>query len=211
MKEDVLKNLYINKKLSSREISLKLKCSEGKVNYWISKYNIPKRSISDAVYTRLNPNGDPFEVKKVESIEDALLVGIGLGLFWGEGNKKDFGTLRLGNSDPDLMRLFLYFLEKRYQIKKHRLRFGLQLFSDMNIRDAEKFWLDYLHITSNQLYKTVVSVSGKTGTYREKTKYGVLTLYFHNKKLRDLVIGEIDNLSKIDYHSDVLLKEEKPM
>lgn len=211
MKEDVLKNLYINKKLSSREISLKLKCSEGKVNYWISKYNIPKRSISDAVYTRLNPNGDPFEVKKVESIEDALLVGIGLGLFWGEGNKKDFGTLRLGNSDPDLMRLFLYFLEKRYQIKKHRLRFGLQLFSDMNIRDAEKFWLDYLHITSNQLYKTVVSVSGKTGTYREKTKYGVLTLYFHNKKLRDLVIGEIDNLRKIDYHSDVLLKEEKPM
>lgn len=211
MNEALLKSLYLDEKLSSKQISSRLQCSEGKVNYWISKYRIQKRSISDATYTRLNPHGDPFIAREVCSHKDAFLMGLGLGLFWGEGNKKDPSSVRLGNSDPDVIRMFLLFLEDRYQIEKHRLRFGLQLFSDMDIEIAESFWLDFLGIERNQLYKTVVSISGKIGTYREKTKHGVLTLYFHNKKLRDLLIGEIDNLKKIDYHADVLQKGQKPM
>ncbi|MDP3402861.1 MAG: hypothetical protein Q8S35_02810 [bacterium] len=211
MDKNLLEDLYLEKKFSSKEISDKLNCSEGKVNYWISKYKIPKRSISDAVYSRLNPNGNPFSVARISSREDAFLLGLGFGLFWGEGNKRDQGSVRLGNSDPELVRTFLFFLENRFCIKRHRLRFGLQIFSDMDVSTAENFWVGHLGISSNQLYKTVVSISGKSGTYREKTRYGVLTLYFHNKKLRDLLIAEIDNLRKIDYHSDVLHKEEKPM
>lgn len=35
------------------------------------------------------------------------------------------------------------------------------------------------------------------GTYRKKTQHGVLTLYFNNKKLRDIIIGEIEKMKKI--------------
>lgn len=209
IEESLLRKLYVADRLSSREISSRLGFSESKVNYWISKYKIPKRSISDAVYTRLNPEGDPFFAAKTISKDDAFLLGLGLGLFWGEGNKKDPVSVRLGNSDPDLIKIFLRFLEDRFQIKKHRLRFGLQVFSDMDYTTAEEFWIRYLNVDASQFYKTVVTVSGKVGSYREKTKYGVLTLYFHNKKLRDLIVGEIDKLRNIDYHSDVLIGNKK--
>ncbi|HRH55722.1 MAG TPA: hypothetical protein PK609_02555 [Candidatus Paceibacterota bacterium] len=211
LKLNDLKQLYLVDKLSAKQISKKLNCSETKVHYWISKYSLPKRSISDAVYQKLNPNGDPYTVAKINSLEDSFLLGLGLGLFWGEGNKRDKSSVRLGNSDPDLIATFLYFLENRYQIQKHRLRFGLQIFSDMDPEEVEKFWMNRLGIKLEQLYKTVVTISGKTGTYREKSKHGVLTIYFHNKKLRDLLLAKIDNLRRIDYSSLVLPEEDKPM
>ncbi|MES2668295.1 MAG: hypothetical protein V4644_01215 [Patescibacteria group bacterium] len=204
-----LERLYVTDKLSSKEIATKFNCSENKINYWMRKYQIPKRTIADAVYQKLNPHGNPFKETSIDSLSDAFLLGLGTGLFWGEGNKRDKNTVRLGNSDPDLMRAFLFFLENRFQISRHRLRFGLQVFSDMDYKRTEKFWIDKLSLESTQFYKTVITVSGKIGTYTQKTEYGVLTIYFHNKKLRDLIVGQIDNLRKIDYHSDVLLIEEK--
>ncbi len=200
----ILEELYLVSGLSSNQIAGQLKCSEGKVNYWLLKHGIKKRSVADAVYRKLNPSGDPFEVQKTLSKEDAFLLGLGLGLFWGEGNKKSPDSVRIGNSDPDLIKAFLYFLRNRFKIHSHRLRFGLQVFTDMDYKAAETFWATHLGVSPSQFYKTVVTVSGKVGTYREKTKFGVLTLYFHNKKLRDLLLKEIDKLKKIDYHADVL-------
>lgn len=206
-----LSGLYLSSRLSSKEIAQTLGCSEGKINYWLSKYEIKKRNISDAVYQRLNPEGDPFTELPVTSSKEAFILGLGLGLFWGEGNKRNRQSVRLGNSDPALIRAFLFFLEDRYSIQRHRLRFGLQVFSDMDHDAVMKYWIKYLGVKPQQFYKTTITKSGRAGTYREKTKFGVLTLYFHNKKLRDLLLKEIDNLRGIDYSSFVLPKEERPM
>lgn len=63
----------------------------------MDKYQIKRRSISDAIYHKHNPKGDPFKVKPINNIEEAQLLGMGLGLYWGEGNKanKDLVTLML--------------------------------------------------------------------------------------------------------------------
>src|SRR3989344_3535161 len=106
MNEEELRNLYVKKKMSSSEITRIFKCSEHRVNYWLKKYNISKRSISEAVYQRCNPKGDPFKVKKIESLADAKLLGLGLGLYWGEGNKKNKNSVRLGNSNPLIINNF---------------------------------------------------------------------------------------------------------
>lgn len=197
--KSALHKLYIDDSLSVAQIARQEGCSQNKVNYWLAKFAIPKRSISDAVYLRLNPNGDPFKALTISSKEDAFLAGLGLGLYWGEGTKKNMGSVRLGNTDPDLIRIFLIFLSKRYEIEAHRLRFGLQIFSDMDVTKEEKFWIKTLKSNKEQFYRTVVTSSGSIGTYREKSSHGVLTIYFHNKKLRDLLIKEIDNLRLFDY------------
>lgn len=209
--KDLLRDLYLQHRLSSAEIAQKLLCSETKVNYWLSRYGIQKRSISEAVYQRANPKGNPFRSKPIKSLEDAFIFGLGLGLYWGEGNKKDPSSVRLGNSDPELVKAFLYFLEDRFATDRRRLRFGLQLFSDMDTKAAERFWSRHLGVSAKSFYKTVITPSGKIGSYREKTKYGVMTLYFHNSRLKRLLLEQIDNLQGIDYSSLVLPMEEKPM
>ena len=85
---DLLKELYLRQKLSSRMIAKKIGCSTSKVNYWLARHAIPKRDISEAVYVLNNPEGDPFEYKKPKTLQSAFLEGLGVGLYWGEGNKK---------------------------------------------------------------------------------------------------------------------------
>jgi hypothetical protein len=36
-----------------------------KVNYWMDQFGIKRRSISEAIYKKRNPYGDPFEMKMV--------------------------------------------------------------------------------------------------------------------------------------------------
>ena len=185
-----LKNLYLNKKKSSAEIADIFRCSEHKINYWIKKFGIPKRSMSDAMYAKHNPNGDPFKIKNIATIKDAELFGLGLGLYWGEGNKKSKNSIRLGNTDPKIIKTFLRFLINIFRIKKEKLRFGLQIFDDMNEKEMLKFWTNQLkefNMSREQFFKVIITPSRSLGTYKEKSKFGVMTVHFCNTKLKNLI------------------------
>lgn len=197
MDKKFLELWYLRDKKSVHTIARELNCSDGKINYWMEKHFIPKRSISEAIYTKNNPKGDPFIPTTTKIDTDSFLFGLGLGLYWGEGTKKNPRTVRLGNTDPYLVKAFLIFLRKIYSIDDSKLRFALQIFTDMNQKREEKFWREFLDIKTSQFYKTINTRSGSIGTYRTKSQHGVLTLYFGNKKLRDVLIGEIEKLKEL--------------
>ena len=184
-----LETLYLQDKLSMQEIAARLDCSVNKVVYWMDKYHIKRRTISDAIYQKHNPDGDPFSVRPIKNTDDAKLLGMGVGLYWGEGNKANKHSVRLGNTDPALLNIFIKFLVDLFGVDKTRLRFGLQLFSDTNPDDALAFWTNKLGVNASQFYKITVTISGSIGTYRHKNINGVLTVYYHNKKLRDILIS----------------------
>lgn len=69
MDKKFLEHWYIRNKKSVHYIAKLRRCSEGKVNYWLSKHGIKKRSISDAVYAKCNPNGDPFSLRTIHKNE----------------------------------------------------------------------------------------------------------------------------------------------
>lgn len=190
MDKEKLRNLYLDNKKSSPEIAKILNCSEHKINYWLAKHNIPKRSVSEAIYQKHNPKGDPFKIKLINSIKDAKLLGLGLGLYWGEGNKKNKNSIRLGNTDPGIIKKFAEFLVEIFAVNKSKLRLGLQIFGDMSEKMALNFWLKELKeygINRSQFFKVTITPSRSLGTYREKSKYGVLTIHFCNKKLKNLI------------------------
>lgn len=197
MDKKILEHRYLHDKKSVHDIAEEFHCSNGKINYWLEKHSIPKRSISEAIYTKHNPNGDPFSLKTLKTNRDLFLFGLGLGLYWGEGTKKSLGQVRLGNTDPYLIRSFILFLRKTYAIDDVRLHFGLQIFSDMDQSKEEKFWQNFLEVSPQKFFKTINTRSGSVGTYREKSKHGVLTVYFNNKKLRDILVGEIEKMRKL--------------
>ena len=187
-----LEKLYTEEKKSSAEIARLLHCSANKINYWLNKYTIPKRDISEAIYSKYHPHGDPFAVQYPQSIQEAILYGLGIGIYWGEGNKANKNTIRVGNSDPALIRVFIRFLIKFFGIKIQDLRFHLHLFTDVDIQEATRFWSKALGIQKRQFYKPMVSISGSMGTYRKKSAYGVLTVYYANVKLRNILIKKLE-------------------
>lgn len=189
-----LENLYIKEQKSAKQIAKLFSCSENKINYWLRMYGIKKRTIAESLYISHNPGGDPFAFKEPKTPNESFLYGLGLGLYWGEGNKKNTHSIRLGNTDPRLVKAFTRFLTEVYAVKKEKFRFGLQIFSDMSPEKALRFWSSYLSVSSKQFGKVIVTPARGVGSYREKTKYGVLTVYVSNKKLRDIICGEIEKL-----------------
>lgn len=183
-----LEGFYIQNRKSMQEIADILNCSLHKVKYWMEKYKIIRRERSEAMYVKYNPSGDPFRFRPPENIEEAKIFGLGLGLYWGEGNKANKSSVRLGNTDPVLIKKFIEFLEKFYSIDREDLKFGLQIFSDVNPQKALDFWVKRLKINKSQFNKVIVTKSGLIGTYRKKSEYGVLTVMYHNKKLRNFIV-----------------------
>lgn len=191
--KEILESFYLDKGFSVAQIAEKFHISQNKVNYWLNKYNISKRSISDAVYLKHNPTGDPFVFKIPTDKHGWLLLGLGLGLYWGEGNKRSTSSVRLGNVDPKLIKVFIVFLEKIFLINPDKLKFGLQIFSDTSSAVAKNFWIKKIKVKSKQFYRVIVTPSHKPGTYKYKSKYGVLTVYFNNVKLQKSLKEVIEN------------------
>lgn len=192
--------MYVIEKASMSEIAQKLHCSVHRVAYWMDRHQIVRRTISEAIYQKHNPNGDPFKVKVIKSLPDTMLLGLGLGLYWGEGNKANKHSIRLGNTDPTLVRTFINFLIQLFGVNKDDLHFGLQIFTDIDPVSALAYWTKELGVKPSQFYKITVTISGSIGTYRKKSQYGVITVHYHNKKLRDIIINLLAEIAQSVEH-----------
>lgn len=183
----LLVKLY-NSGLSMKEIADKVNKTPSAIVYYFIKHKIPRRSRSEATYIKRNQNGNPFKIKKKLTKKENELKGMGAGLYWGEGCRRNFKGVRLGNTDPKLIKKFIEFLQKICGVKKEKLRFQLQVFSDINHKKALGFWTKELDISPKQFTKTIViSLSRKKGTYKKKSKYGVLIVGCYNIKLKKAI------------------------
>ncbi|EKE10618.1 MAG: hypothetical protein ACD_15C00225G0002 [uncultured bacterium] len=187
-KEKLLK-YYFKENKSVSDIAKILGKSENGINYWMKKYEIKKRTIGEAIYLKNNPYGDPFRIKLPNNLYLAELKGFGLGLYWGEGNKKNKNSIKLANTDAGLINKFIEFLIKILGVDKKDIKFSLQVFNDVDPEKARSYWINKLNIKAGQFYKTVtVTKSNRLGTCKEKNKYGVINIYYHNTKLKNILI-----------------------
>ena len=189
LSKEKLQTLYFKRGKSMQDIATILNCSLSKIKYWMEKYSLQTRSISEAIYLKHNPDGDPFRFRYPKNIKEGVLFGLGLGLYWGEGTKANLNSIRLGNTDPQLIKKFSEFLVHFFSIKKRDFKFGLQLFNDIGVLEAMDFWTKNLKINRSQFFKPTITKSGSIGTYKKKSKYGVITVMYHNKKLRNLLVS----------------------
>lgn len=193
IEKNILETLYSNG-FSMMDIAKKLRVSSAQIGYWMDQYGIKRRSISEAIYKKRNPNGDPFLIKYPLTKYERFLRGLGLGLFWGEGMRANKNGVRLGNSDPLLILYFRDFLEKICGIKKEKIKYSLLVFGDVSLQRAIDFWCNILTINPAQLGKpSLVKLRGK-GTYKKKNQFGILQIACYNSKLKIIIDGMIRTL-----------------
>lgn len=195
-----LTSLYSSGK-SMSEIAKLLGCSNHKVIYWMSKYKIERRSRSQATYLKLNPNGDPFNIKTNLSPREMYLLGLGIGIYWGEGDKVSHYAVRVANTDPQLLKVFIKFLQKICRVKQEKLSFSIVCFNNTSLKQARSYWARELQISPIKFGKiTEIPTQGK-GTYKRKSKFGVCTVHVGNIKLKRWIQKQIRLANKLSLGS----------
>lgn len=187
---------YYSSGKSMFQISKICNCSPNTVVYWMKKYGIKRRSMSEAIYIFSNPDGDPFNLKSINNLskKNMYLYGLGIGLYWGEGEKTGRHAIRVSNTDPLLILKFREFLLKICKLKVEKIGYGLVCFNDINPNTARKYWSKILKISPIKFGKITEIPSRGKGTYKKKSKYGVCTIYASNIKLKKWIMAEIEKL-----------------
>ena len=181
-----IERLY-KKGKSAAEIGKDLGITWRKVIYLMEKHNIKRRSRSEATYRKLNPNGNPFRIRRHLNKQEGELKALALGLYLGEGTKSNMISVRLSNSEPALINIFLNFLRKICGVKPEKIKLWITLHSDISASEAMQFWSQQLNIPLSQFSKTVIINHRGNGTYRKKSIYGTVTVCVHNMKLRKIL------------------------
>ena len=173
---------------SAKEIADAMGFKEKKVFYWLKKLGTKIRSNSEATYLKWNPDGDPFQVvEQIQNPKDLMLFFVAIGLYLGEGAKKGKHQVALGNTDPLILKTFLRFLRDTCNVREEKIYAELNIFDDVSTKDAIKYWTQNVGIREKQL-KYVFLRKSKGGTYKNKSKYGTLTIKVNNFKLKKIIL-----------------------
>ncbi len=177
---------------SMGQIAKKMGLSPSTIRYWLDKNGIKRRLISDAInsWYSIKFNKKPFKLKINLSPNEKDLKTSGIMLYWGEGAKSG-NVVKLSNSDPDLIRLFLNFLRNICGIDEKRLKALIHLYPDHNENELLQFWIKITNIPRERFYKPFIH-KGKKGSYKNKVKWGTLAINYPDKNLLKTLLNWIN-------------------
>ncbi len=132
----------------------------------------------------------------------------GLYLYWGEGTKSSRGVTAIANTDPAVVRAFLFWLSS-VGVKKSLLKVKLHLYQDMNIKKETTFWSKELDIPARNFRKPYIKES-KFSNINYKTGYGhgTCNLFFENILVWEYIIMALKRIREIHARSSMV--EQSP-
>lgn len=170
-----------------QEIADELGVAKGSVSVWVRDVEFtPKPRYRG--HSGHQPH--PLHLKKLAEIERCRaeaeaeygelssdqLDAFALGLYAGEGAKTP-GAVSIANTNPLLLRLFVYWLRHNFDIEQERLRARLYLHQGLDIDAATAYWSAATSIPERQFqrpYRAVADPSRHT-----KHERGCLTIVYH--------------------------------
>jgi hypothetical protein len=165
--EEVKKQNIARANLISRERILEINAKRSK-EYDENREEMKKQAREEFKTLKTNP----------------LFVGA-LMLYLGEGDKSFRSAIRICNVDPNVLAIFINFLEGFCSINKGKIRFWLLCYPDHDTVECENWWLEKLRMGRDQLYKTQVI----QGRHKQKRLiYGVGNITITNTFLKAKIL-----------------------
>jgi transcriptional regulator with XRE-family HTH domain len=159
--------------LTYDQIQVELGCSKSSISLWVRDLpKPPKRTPEEAsaiarrgweatLQRREVERGETKRgaAEEIGKLTDRELFLIGVGLYWAEGTKdkpyKRRESLLFINSDPDVIRLYLRWLEL-LGVGPERLRFRLSIHESADVAGAERYWADLVGADSSSFHRTTL-------------------------------------------------------
>ncbi len=138
-------------------------------------------------------------LRRIGSLTARELMLIGAALYWGEGTKSDNNgkgpTLAFANSDPTMVKVYLQFVRKIFNVPNTKIRGGIHLYPATDVAKARKYWADTTKLPPDRFYVTTMVSRLSAGKRNPHLlPYGTVTLRVHNRKLFHHIKGMIRGL-----------------
>lgn len=138
-----------------------------------------------------------------ETLKYNPLFIAGVMLYWGEGDKLTNYSTKITNTDPHLIRLYVFFLEKVCRIPKEKIRGHILIYPDLNEETCRLYWASRAHIDLSRFTKCTV-IQGKR-TIRPLAygvcMIGISSTYFKVKMLEWLKLLPTELMNRSYYES----------
>ena len=109
--------------------------------------------------------------------------------YWGEGDKKSKGHIRLTNRDPKMIALFRKFLLEICRVPEEKIVGALFIYEDLDEAVCREYWT--LHTGITRLHKTMVLPKQTKASH---VSYGTFSLVVSNTYLKTKMKVWIDQL-----------------
>ncbi len=157
----------------------------------IEKCRITKRKKREA---RLKKTYQKEKNKLLPLSQKELFLS-GLFLYWGEGVKSLKASLSLNNTDPRVMKFYLYWLIEALRIPKDKIKVNLHLYRDMNTKRELNYWSKELKIPLDQFTKPYIKKSKKTDIDHKGFGHGTCGLLINKVRLKEKIMMGIEAIA----------------
>ena len=131
-------------------------------------------------------------LKELKLYRNIPLFTAALALYWGEGDKRSKNHVKITNTDPKLLAVFVQFLTSICGVEASKIRLALFIYPDLSESNCKSFWSRQLGI--NNFHKSQVLPSRHQ---TNRLPYGVCTVVVSNSYLKRKLTTWIDQLSEM--------------
>ena len=118
--------------------------------------------------------------KKLANLSKQSLYIAGLMLYLAEGSKQNLYSICLANTDPQIIKFFIWWLETFMDVRRAQMRSQLHLYESMDIAKEKNFWCQKLGLKTTQFYKDQIrKLRPSSFSYSESHRHGTCQIYFH--------------------------------
>jgi len=198
---------------SYSQIKKILGINKSTLSYWLRDYPLSKqriRELRDCNEQRIERFRETMRKKREKRMAEIyknqkkIILPItkrefflaGLLLYWGEGTKSRTDCLSMSNSDPSVIRFFIYWLNKNLSVHKKKMKIYLHLYSNMDIKKESLFWSEKLDIPLHQFGKPYIKKSSSLRiNHKGGFGHGTCNLTIGNARLSEKIFMSLKVIS----------------
>ncbi len=122
-------------------------------------------------------------------------------LYWAEGAKAR-NTVKLSNSDPNMVRFFRRFLTESLGVPVEKISVTLNVYTNngLTIDEIERHWLGFLELPASAARKHTLNhmPTSSSGRAKNKLPYGVCSLRVCSSRVVQHIYGAVQEYAGFD-------------
>ncbi|PIS14662.1 hypothetical protein COT64_01485 [Candidatus Shapirobacteria bacterium CG09_land_8_20_14_0_10_39_12] len=147
---------------------------------------------------RLNSVYQNEKIKLLPLLTKELYL-TGLFLYWGEGSKDLKGAISLSNTDPKVIKFYLYWLIYELKVSVKKIKVLVHLYEDMELEESLKYWSKELNISRSQFSRPYIKKSKRASIDQKGFGHGTCNIVVCDVRLKEKIIKGIEAVA--DYYS----------
>jgi len=211
LREQAIK-FRLEKEFSYGEIRKRLRVSKSTLSYWLREFPLSEERILELRRQGLKKNEAKIErfrnamrrkrelkdreiynkyQKRFNKLSEDVFFIAGLMLYLGEGNKANYNTINLVNTDSRIIKFFIKWMINFFGINKKEIKAELHLYENMNVEKEKKFWGNEIGFPETQFYKPQIRKLQKASfSYKESYRHGTCSIYvMSTEKKREIMMA----------------------